>query len=101
MKNLKNINTEKIKKKLDHEFPGITDKSILMYIKEKEEKRERIKHGLQCLLIVLILFPFVFFAFFFASKFLEIELTIYNYIQFIIFSLVMSLSPAIISFKNP
>jgi len=33
----KNVNLEKIKKKLDHEFPGITDNSILMFIKEKGE----------------------------------------------------------------
>jgi len=91
---------KKIMKELDYEFPGITDPSLIKFIQERQEKKERNKNGLQCFLFVLIFFSLVFFILFFTFSSLKVEITISVYIRFIIISLVMTLPPAILLFKN-
>jgi len=58
---------KKIMKKLDREFPGVTDQSIKYLIKQKEEKRIKQRNfvvfRLPSILIMLIFPPFLFFLF--------------------------------------
>jgi hypothetical protein len=62
---IKEINIKKIKKELDYEFPGmIIDDSLLMYIKEKEEKIIKQRNFIENILpgILIMLEPIRFFV---------------------------------------
>ena len=55
---------DKIMKKLDLEFPGITDESIIHLIKQKEHKKEKYRNFIESklpIIMIMLIFPPLFF----------------------------------------
>lgn len=91
-------NLKKIMKKLDLEFPGVTDESIKYLIKQieykKQKKRDFVEYKLPSILIMLIGCPCILFISLFFTYIFKIQLDIVKVISIIILSVCIPLAPA-------